>query len=727
MPTVVSYPGVYVEELPSGDRTVTGVATSITAFIGRAPSGPTDEPRTITSFADYERAYGGLTYGYPMSYAVRDFFLNGGSEAVIVRLFERSPAGDDVSELATKVTRAAVATEADPTKTSQDVVDAAKTALGTLPQNADDLTKQKYAAGNQVYSALNDALTKNPATDPQALALLAIQTASPYNPSATLTRARIDFVPPEVSGRYATLETAAAKVLADVEKATTVAEMTSAATRATQGQSAPADPPTTAEGVSALATYDGTLAVANAVQRAAKVANATTDQVKSAAGGATAYATAKLDYQVGPATVAQFSLLGLEAANEGSWGNLLSVSIDGNGIDGQVVALYQRYGQGQSDLFNLQVQYPSPSGRVEIERFTNVCVSGADAPNRLDRVLESQSNLLRVAQASDGTASLPTAPPPRTATVTVSPAVNSGPLSPATYLGDENAKTGLYQLKKVDLFNLLCIPPDQGARGDTDLSVYSEAVKLCADRRAVVIIDPPAAWGDWARTGQLSRIQPTDLGINGELARYAAVYFPRVVKADPALNNQAATFPASGMIAGVIAATDAQRGVWKAPAGIDAGLNGIVRLEVKLTDQENGILNPLGINCLRTFPVIGTVIWGARTLRGADQLSDDYKYLPVRRLALYIEESLYRATQWAVFEPNDEILWGSLRVSIGTFMADLLRQGAFYSYRVTCDKTTTTQYDIDRGIVNVLVAFAPVKPAEFVVLMIQQQAGQSPA
>jgi phage tail sheath protein FI len=137
------------------------------------------------------------------------------------------------------------------------------------------------------------------------------------------------------------------------------------------------------------------------------------------------------------------------------------------------------------------------------------------------------------------------------------------------------------------------------------------------------------------------------------------------------------------------------------------------------------MLNPLGINCLRSFPVYGPVVWGARTLRGADVLTDDYKYVPVRRLALYIEESLYRGTTFAVFEPNDETLWSRLRLGIAAFMENLERQGAFYGFQVTCDSTTTTPDDIQRGIVNILVAFAPVKPAEFIILQIQQQAGQA--
>jgi phage tail sheath protein FI len=183
------------------------------------------------------------------------------------------------------------------------------------------------------------------------------------------------------------------------------------------------------------------------------------------------------------------------------------------------------------------------------------------------------------------------------------------------------------------------------------------------------------------------------------------------------------------VIAGVWARTDLLRGVFKAPAGIETPMVGVRELTVKLTDGENGQLNPLGFNCLRSFPVIGNVVWGARTLRGADVLTDQWKYLPVRRLALFIEESLYRGTKFAVFEPNDEPLWAQLRLNVGAFMQDQFRKGAFQgttpreAYLVKCDKETTTQNDIDKGIVNILVGFAPLKPAEFVIIKIQQLAG----
>ena len=220
------------------------------------------------------------------------------------------------------------------------------------------------------------------------------------------------------------------------------------------------------------------------------------------------------------------------------------------------------------------------------------------------------------------------------------------------------------------------------------------------------------------------------LGTVGTNSQNAALFFPRLRQPNALRENQLDTFAPCGAVAGVFSRTDVQRGVWKAPAGIEATLVGTAALTTKLTDGENGQLNPLGINCLRSFPVIGHVVWGARTLEGADRLASEWKYIPVRRLALFLEESLFRGTQWVVFEPNDEPLWAQIRLNIGAFMQNLFRQGAFAgrtpseAYFVKCDKETTTQNDINLGIVNIVVGFAPLKPAEFVILKIQQMAGQ---
>jgi phage tail sheath protein FI len=204
------------------------------------------------------------------------------------------------------------------------------------------------------------------------------------------------------------------------------------------------------------------------------------------------------------------------------------------------------------------------------------------------------------------------------------------------------------------------------------------------------------------------------------------MYFPPIKEQDPLQNNVLRAFPSAGAVAGIYARTDAERGVWKAPAGLEATVEGALDVNYKLTDAENGVLNPLALNCIRQFAIVGVVVWGARTGDGADALADEYKYIPVRRLALFLEESLYRGTQWVVFEPNDEPLWAQIRLNLGAFMHTLFAQGAFAgrtpreAYFVKCDKETTTQNDIDLGRVNIVVGFAPLKPAEFVIIKIQQ-------
>ena len=294
-------------------------------------------------------------------------------------------------------------------------------------------------------------------------------------------------------------------------------------------------------------------------------------------------------------------------------------------------------------------------------------------------------------------------------------------------------------LDKAEFFNLLCIPPESfdpeaAAAGDgTDIEneVYQALALYCVKRRAMLILDSPVRWTERARCNAFSEIQPTDFGIEGETGRNAAVYFPRLIEADPTNQDKALAVPACGAIAGAFARMDAANGVWKASAGTEAEISGILKLELNLTDEQIGLLNPLGINCLRTLPSGGPVIWGARTLRGADAFSDDYKYVPIRRLTLFLEESIDRGTKWAVYEPNNEVLWRQIQLSVGNFMQSLFRQGALLgskpeeAYFVRCDATTTTQADIENGRININIGFAPLKPAEFVVIRIQQMALQN--
>jgi hypothetical protein len=291
------------------------------------------------------------------------------------------------------------------------------------------------------------------------------------------------------------------------------------------------------------------------------------------------------------------------------------------------------------------------------------------------------------------------------------------------FIGSASDKTGLNALVGVSDANLLCLPDVADFDTNNMVSVLTAAQRLCVDKRMLLLVDPPAAWDT------LDKIRG-NLGVVDQVrGDHAALYVPRIQVTDP-LTGRLRDLPPSGAVAGVMARTDGERGVWKAPAGTEAKLAGVRGLTVPLTDAENGLLNPLGVNVLRTFPITGTVVWGARTLDGADATGSQWKYVPVRRLALMIEESLYRGTKWVVFEPNDERLWGQIRLNVGAFMNTLFRQGAFQgtsareAYFVKCDKDTTTQDDINRGVVNILVGFAPLKPAEFVIIQIEQLAGQ---
>jgi phage tail sheath protein FI len=307
---------------------------------------------------------------------------------------------------------------------------------------------------------------------------------------------------------------------------------------------------------------------------------------------------------------------------------------------------------------------------------------------------------------------------------------------------------GLHALDSVNIFNMLILPTECGLSGTTTPAwTYSNDVlgtvaEYCATKRAMLIVDAPDTW----QTSGLIPLSDDNVentpAVTGNYTSNAAVYYPSTWVTDP-ISGNVVEVGASSAVAGVWAATDASRGVWKAPAGLGAALTGVASLSppalstgapprapLPIDDDENGVLNPVGVNCLRTFPVYGPVIWGARTCAGADIAASQWKYVPVRRTALFIEESLYRGTKWVVFEPNDETTWASVRLNVGAFMNSLFRQGAFQgttpatAYLVKCDSENNPQNDIDRGILNILVGFAPLIPAEFVIISIQQLAGQ---
>jgi uncharacterized protein len=407
----------------------------------------------------------------------------------------------------------------------------------------------------------------------------------------------------------------------------------------------------------------------------------------------------------------------VEAANPGLWGNNLTVAADHN--------TRPTSGGEASTLFNLSIVEADPAtgSKKAAETHRNVSVDPA-SPRYVFKVLEQESSLARVPAPYPGT--FPTVRPAEAAATA---AITGGDGSALTHTQYDDAsleatKQGIWALEKADLFNLLCIPPFTRST-DVAESTWAAALAYCKRRRAMLIVDAPSSWA--TKADAVTKAKALSLARDEN----AALYFPRIKGADPFIENRLADFAPCGAVAGVFARTDASRGIWKAPAGIEAQLIGVADLSVSLTDGETGDLNPLGVNCLRAFPTIGRVVWGSRTWEGADALASEWKYIPVRRTALYIEESLYRGTQWVVFEPNDAPLWAQIRLNVGSFMQGLFRQGAFQgskpadAYFVKCDRETTTQADIDLGVVNILVGFSPLKPAEFVVLKLQQMAGQT--
>lgn len=408
-----------------------------------------------------------------------------------------------------------------------------------------------------------------------------------------------------------------------------------------------------------------------------------------------------------------------QAFSPGTWGDAVRVA---------PVAI-----TGSTTTFNLLVQeIETTAGVASVvasESYLNLSMSPAD-PNFAPSVVNASSTLVQL--HADGT-TMPTTVTPgtdgsvKTEDWTVLAGGTDGGVADAAALqGAEDKATGIHALSRIApaVFNLMCLPRAAALDGTSYTAVLAAAQQFCVAHRAFLLVDPPSAGVETAAK--------MVTWINAATVRNAnsAIYWPAVNIPDPLNGFRPRAVGPSGTVAGIYARTDAARGVWKAPAGVDATLGAAVPA-VSVTDGENGALNPLGVNVLRTFPVFGGVVWGARTLVGADQMASQWKYVPVRRLALFIEESLFQGLRWAVFEPNDEPLWTQIRLNVDDFMAGLFRQGAFQgatarqAYMVKCDATTTTQGDIDRGIVNILVGFAPLKPAEFVVLKIQQLAGQT--
>lgn len=292
----------------------------------------------------------------------------------------------------------------------------------------------------------------------------------------------------------------------------------------------------------------------------------------------------------------------------------------------------------------------------------------------------------------------------------------------------ERARRGLWALERAKDVNLICIPPlSRDPGGDIGAKTRQAALAYCRQRRAIFIADPLSRWRSAGDVLGADGARGAAFGLEPDAN--AALYFPFLRAADPPRGVEA-EFAPCGAVAGVIARTDAARGVWKAPAGGDADLRGNVAPAVALTEADMSALNPQAVNCLRAVPGRGAVVWGARSWAGRQEMASEWKYLNVRRLGLYLESSIERGTQWAAFEPNGEPTWAALRLSLGTFLDGLFRAGAFQgarpdqAYYVRCDASIHSAADLTNGILHIEIGFAPLRPAEFVVLRFMHRSSE---
>ena len=410
----------------------------------------------------------------------------------------------------------------------------------------------------------------------------------------------------------------------------------------------------------------------------------------------------------------------LQSSTPGSWANALRARITSDD-------------QGsQNGTFTLHVLEP----KLGIEETFASVSTDPNSDDFVTKIVEGQSKLVRVLECpsavpcSEPTAEFGEAPAADQWQPEFSTGVDLNSLAtdgiapdPATYLGDPGTKTGFYALSESPAFNLLCVPPPTFTT-DHAPEVLNAAIEIAESKRALLIIDAPLAW----KSAQAAVNGMRNLAIRR--SSYAAMFFPRLRVSDRFRRNRLTDFPACGAIAGVFARTDAERGVWKSPAGNTAKLAGVTQLSVSIRPQEASDLNALGVNCLRSTPP-PPVVWGSRTLAGFEGGASDYRYISVRRLALFIESSVAIGTQWAVFEPNDARLWANLRRTIEDFLRGLFNAGALMgntpkeAFFVKCDATTTTQADQNNGIANIVIGFAPIRPSEFVIVKVTQFTSQT--
>jgi phage tail sheath protein FI len=824
MPVQVSYPGVYVEEVPSGVRTITGVSTSVGAFFGRASRGPINRALRILSFLDYTREFGEPHPKSDLAQTVRLFFENGGTDCYVVRLAKGAIAADVTLRALDDSANVLVATanapglsgnalrlevdyntpNPDETFNLRVIQEAEGLAVATeafanLSMNPSSprfapsfVTQSSDLIDLKLHTDMGDPTATNPPSpintetrsfdgfsqarrplmsdpglsDPGQLRTLL---NNQFTGTGTPKRSKFDISVND--GPFVSVDLAAAPPIPNNPTLDDIANNIRDKINAALPRTHPPGSTVTCEWKELRDAANNTLGVLLTItsnsgnKSSVRVRRASSDDISAwfmlgvDQGGVDPVRWSNFR----PKPNATFVKLGdraqlrqrntatLNAISALQQMEITEITIDDkevlltgpNSLETTDPAGTDRWFQNKQDPGSPTPPHSNNDGVREKLGIIAGAISGqAELPWRAEvwgyhlaliaeeGPLSTQPGTITTNRALDPIFDLS-----QINTTGWIKNVRQHPLvggldgeAPGVpeYLGNINDQSGLHALDPVDLFNLVVIAGDEEVDQATLSTVWGPISNYCAEHRAFLLIDPPATW---SKDGRPEVVQNTALVNDLRIPvvdEYSAVFYPRLRYAS---NGLIKTIGPSGAIAGLMARIDSTRGVWKAPAGIEAELRGVLGLEVNLTDRENGVLNKLGVNSLRIFPN-GVVNWGARTMAGSADSTSEWRYIPIRRLALFLEESLYRGTKWVVFEPNDEPLWAQIRLNLNAFMMGLFRQGAFQgstpdrAFFVKCDGETTTQADRDLGIVNILVGFAPLKPAEFVVIKIQQIAGE---
>ena len=575
MPVRPTYPGVYIEEVPSGVHTITGVSTSVAAFVDYFARGPLElnvnKSIQIFGFADFEREFGGLDALSEASYAIQQFFLNGGTEAYVVRV------GNVVA--------------------------------GVPSFSAAALAVQDEGGANSLLVIAGRLMKGDSVEDPGLW--------------GNFVRLDVDYdiSPPNLFGYDSNPANLFNLIVSEISQAGTQPVLRTETFR--NLTILPSFPNSVDEVVNEGSKIIQLTAVALA-GRPAQTGTVSGNLVAANVAGATA--PFNITLLGGIPIPIQLSGAPAGADADATFRNargLLEEAIQGADIN-------------DPRLTNATVQLigrdPTARFRILTGRAGDPAVSGSAFDPNMTITFSEQG-------AGTSAAGLNLLTVPNVQQLSLAGGAD-GNLPVATdIIGVRANKTGLFALEDVDIFNILCIPRAADLTPPAPFNVYSAAEAYCLERRAFLIVDIP-------RNIDTVQEMKDFMEANANLRnKNAAIYFPRLRIADPLNQFRLGARASSGTIAGLYARTDNDRGVWKAPAGLETTLRNVSELSYVLTDPENGTLNPLGINCLRTFPIIGTISWGARTLDGADVQASEWKYLPVRRFALFLEESLYRGTE----------------------------------------------------------------------------------